>query len=144
MPQSHKIWSACGTMKWSVSPVFVRMAHVTVVCTFETCINQKSVIYLFIICGVIAALEALIGLCHTIFFLLYAHVQLQHAHGSEGDIYERLDLSVSFVSASCACDWSEGSLYMSNSVKVCCWLKVCGFISEAIKSSGYCWCSRVQ
>lgn len=103
-----------------MSPVFVRMAHVTVVCTFETCINQKSVIYLFIICGVIAALEALIGLCHTIFFLLYAHVQLQHAHGSEGDIYERLDLSVSFVSASCACDWSEGSLYMSNSVKVCC------------------------
>lgn len=50
---------------------------------------------------------------HNIFFLLYTHVQLQHAHGSEGDIYERLDLSVSFVSASCACDWSEGSLCMS-------------------------------
>lgn len=75
--------------------------------------SKISVIYLFIICGVIAALEALIGLRHTIFFLLYTHVQLQHAHGSEGDIYERLDLSVSFVSASCACDWSEGSLCMS-------------------------------
>lgn len=64
---------------------------------------------------------------HNILFLLYTHVQLQHAHGSEGDIYERLNLSVSFVSAFCACDWSEGSLCMSKYADD---LKVCGFISK--------------
>lgn len=104
--------------------ILLRMAHVTVVCTFETCINQKSLLF---ICGVIAALEALIGLCHTIFFSS-VHTRSAAARPRQ---WRRYLWEVELECQFCVCflclwlEWRQ-SVY----VKVCWWLKVCGFISK--------------
>lgn len=139
-PVSLLLWSCClfhvtvsQNLKclWDHEVIGVscvlRMAHVTVVCTFETCINQKSVIYLFIICGVIAALEALIGLRHTISFSS-VHTRSAAARPRQ---WRRYLWEVGFECQFCVCflclwlEWRQ-SVY----VKVCWWLKVCGFISK--------------
>lgn len=153
-PVSLLLWSCClfhvtvsQNLKclWDHEVIGVscvlRMAHVTVVCTFETCINQKSVIYLFIICGVIAALEALIGLRHTIFFFFCTHTFSCSTPTAVKAIFMRgwiwvsvlclLLVPVIGVKAVCVCQ----SMLMIKSM----WIHF-----KAIKSSGYCWCSRVQ
>lgn len=118
--------------------ILLRMAHVTVVCTFETCINQKSLLF---ICGVIAALEALIGLCHTIFFFFCTHTFSCSTPTAVKAIFMRgwiwvsvlclLFVPVIGVKAVCVCQ----SMLMIKSM----WIHF-----KAIKSWGYCWCSRVQ
>lgn len=89
--------------------------------------SKISVIYLFIICGVIAALEALIGLRHTIFFSS-VHTRSAAARPRQ---WRRYLWEVGFECQFCVCflclwlEWRQ-SVY----VKVCWWLKVCGFISK--------------
>lgn len=63
---------------------------ITVVCTFEMHVNQRSHYYLSVrISGVIAALEALIGgISHNV-FLVYA-LSCSTATTGQGDIYEKL------------------------------------------------------
>lgn len=141
--QSHKIWSACGTMKWSVSPVFYPPKDGTRYSSLHIWDMHKSKISLLFICGVIAALEALIGLCHTIFFFFCTHT-FSCSTPSERQ-WRRYLWEVEFECQFCVCflclwlEWRQ-SVY----VKVCWWFKSMWIHFKAIKSSGYCWCSRVQ
>lgn len=108
----HNISSACGTMKWSattVDYVCKDNTRVTIVCTFETLINQTSLHYLSVaIWGIIAVFEdVLFVTSQNLFVLFFLNV---HTHLAASWPWTLKDVNEkSAVSVLCLCLWMKWS-----------------------------------
>ena len=134
----NKISSACGTRKWSARSVCCVCKEDTPYDSLHFWDARKTNISsLFICCSMkhyfffwrfIWSMSQ-----NHFFFLMYTHIWLHHGHYNEGDIYENkaVEYDVSFMSAYCACGWSEGSLCRSKYLSVLkCWYMFIHFKSN--------------